>query len=202
MKPFVIASIGRTGTMFLAELCNLSKTHEVIHEWNHNQGFLDAGRPEQYLRAVRESLLSPRPICHVNCYMKYNLSFFSDCATTALIYRPVREVILSRLNRTSEEEWDLVVRNQVAWYEYFHRTQQYQQPIIWFDQMTTDVGYLQKTIEWLGITDVEVTPKLMTKKVNLNTEITVELWEDVPTSIKKIVHDTGVYEMERQRKSL
>ena len=205
MKPFVISSIGRTGTMFLANLCNKSETHEVAHEWEHfgmGQEAHKAGRPEQYLRAVRASLLDEHPICHVNPYLRYNLAFFEDCAGTAMIYRNIREVVLSTLNRANMEDWEKVVRNQVAWYEYYHRTQRHQQLEIQFDRMTRDITYLQQLLVELGISDVQVTEEMMAMKVNPTKIMGIAGWREVPADLRKIVDDSEVHDIERDRKQI
>ena len=199
MRPFVISSIGRTGTMFLTDLCNLSPTHTVEHEWQyHGQDHSQykIGRPEQYLRAVRDSLLDEHPLCHINPYLRYNLSFFEDCAFTAIIYRNIREVIVSTINRTREEEWETVMTNQVAWYKYYHSYLRDKQHEIRFDLMTTNLPYLQLTLLKLGISDVTITPEMMSKKVNDTKTFKVSCWEEVPKSIQKIVNDSHVAETE------
>jgi hypothetical protein len=201
MKPFVISSIGRTGTMFLTNLCNLSETHTVVHEWTHygmGHEAHKAGRPEQYLRAVRDSLLDEQPLCHVNPYLRYNLSFFEDVACTAMIYRNIREVVLSTLNRANMEDWEKVVRNQVAWYTYYHSYQRGEQWEIRFDLMTTDLDYLNNTLGRLGIFDVNLTEELMVKKVNPTEIKGIDCWQHVPADLRKIVDDSCVADIEAE----
>ena len=189
MRPFIVSGMGRSGSMFLAQLCNQSVSHHVVHEWKHGSAEHRqmVFRPEWYLRMVRATLFTEKPMCHVNSYLLYYLDFFSDVAMTAILYRDIREVVLSNLNRRPENQWNPIVKNIVAWYEYYHRTLRGKHMEIPFDIMTTDVDYLQSLLGGLGVTDVEVTEEMMLTKVNEEKKTKFQTYDEVPDKVKKLV---------------
>ena len=125
---FVITGWGRSGTMFLADLLNMSEKWNVIHEYPGDRVYNDAkgvaprfdqdyyGEVNSYLRRILDDL----PV-----------------KKKALILRDPLDVWISVSNRKSQQMWDNILARMSFVYDNFFAEYADKYTVIDFEKMTT-----------------------------------------------------------------
>jgi len=170
----LITGYGRSGTAFLANALNKSKQWSVFHEPRGNAD--DLGRKMKVdMRLEEESretiFRETKYYGEVNSYLRY-WTFIHDHPNKFLLLRNPLDIFLSVCNRKDISLWDFYLRDIESWYKVFLRWKDYDGwEVIYFDQITTNIDYLNSIIKQTGITDLTLKSKILNNKVNTNRTI-------------------------------
>jgi hypothetical protein len=175
---FLITAYGRSGTMFLSSIMNLSKKWTVLHE------------PR---KAIDEEKITQKMIDdfsnnyygEVNSRMRYRF-YDVNVDKRGIIIRDTKEIIKSVANRKTIDETIRIIDNLNEWYKNFYNWLNKDSSIIKieFDKMTSNLNYLESTLKLFDINDIKLKDININKKINQNKKITYETFNDLPKKIK------------------
>lgn len=178
-----MTGLGRSGTSFLARLMNRTRAFSVAHEWHIPL----PGYEDLSLRRfpIHRFWLGRYPFPRyrtgygeVNSYLRFFLNPAACGAERlipkkAIIHRDPREVITSVMNRGGrtiadfDEVCDRILR--MYWnLQGLLKLQSKSYRRIEFHEMVTDANYLYEILDWVGISDVKISPQDLATKVNQN----------------------------------
>ena len=176
---FLVTGWGRSGTLFLATVMDLSKTHTVYHE----------RRGEEDIRRIQPTptLLqhfSQDNYIEVNSYLRYSL-YEVPVDNRGIIIRDTKEIVKSIANRKDVNRTiELIDELHYAYtlFDYWFKNDD-ELLLIDFEKMTTNKGYLDSILRRFGIYDVDLSSFNIKHKINPNKAVRYTDWMDVPIQI-------------------
>ena len=182
-NTFLVTGLGRSGTSFLARLMNRTRACNVFHEWHLPVPGYEDLRLRKF--PIHRFYLGRHPLAayrkgygEVNSYLRFYLDPMACGAEQlipkkAIIHRDPREVITSVMNRGGRTiaDFDEVCDRILRMYWNLRgllklQSESYRR--VEFNQMVTDANYLYELLDWVGITDVDISPQDLATKVNQN----------------------------------
>lgn len=174
---FIITGHGRSGTKFLSTVMNLSEKWTVLHEPDPKG--LDAPIEDV------QSRLNQDFYGEVNSYLRSKL-FDLRVDKKGVIFRDIFQVWISIANKCKEEMWQTKLLELTDTMKTLDRAIGKDIRFIDFEKMVSSRTYLQKTIAWFGITDVDLSEKDMAP-VNSTMIKKYKTMSDFPKRIQKEV---------------
>lgn len=174
-KNFLITSSGRTGTTWLAHLMNRSAKWTVFHE---PRGFRD----DSYEKASY--------IFKNEYYGEVNGALWKDFhkfeCKKAIIYRPMKEVIVSVANRHPTQIEDRFRRAAIMNHSLF--AQSGEGIVIDFHGMVSDIDYLIKIFKYFGVVDFCPIKSDLSRKKNEQKRKQFNVFEDLPKKYQDLFY--------------
>jgi len=179
-KNFVITAIGRSGTKFLANTMNLSKQWTVLHEVGYDKDMIPGWTRKIQKRLERDYY------GEISSQFRFSVRNLT-VDKKGVIFRDAEDLVLSNMNWRPERKSSLVIDIiKMGLTELVYLVQCENAMPISFELMTTSVPYLQSILYMFGITDVRITPEIISTKINANKsyersldELTPDDWEKV-----------------------
>lgn len=180
---FLISGFGRSGTKFLSNVMNKSKTWTVKHE---PRGMLSEKSyknnkkiPQKVIKDFNKNYYG-----EVNSYLRF---YFDELKVKkkGIIIRDPEEIILSVCNRPHNLNNNQKVLNIIDELNYFwHKFKKYTNndniKTIIFHKMTTDKDYLSDILKHFEINDINIDEIDINKKINKNNVVNYNSWEELP----------------------
>ena len=198
---FLISGFSRSGTKFLAHVCNLSKVWRVYHEYTGMDHKIQSKitlrqRSEDQSEKCSEGLLSnlkklfnQNYIGNVNGRLREHLDYFDNIKYKGIICRDPREIMVSLANKQLKSEWEAaaieLAKYNIFYNEHLRTRSDYH--FIDFKLMTGDKKYLANLLLELGITDVNVTGEMIKTKINATENKRFHRYRELPQNIKSIL---------------
>lgn len=190
---FLITGYGRSGTKFLSEKMNLSKTWTVEHEPRKNAAEIIS--QDRRLIYFKKTLVPVFTKNHnygeVNGKLKYYIDYFIKFlpeVKLGILLRNPFDVFLSIMNRREEniKEYKFFVDDICKRYEeFFKHIQQNNIPPIFFEEMVKNLDYLKNIMVYYGIEDVNINQIDLSVKVNQNKVIKYQKYKKLPANVKE-----------------
>lgn len=174
---FLITGFGRSGTMFLSQVMNMSEQWTVEHEPR-------GGTDEDILSDEALKGFESDHYGEVNSRLRrYLLDIPAD--KKGIIFREPRDIIKSTANRKDIKKTIEVVEDVMECYRLFtYWVKHFDVVSIEFDRMTSDHIYLRKTLLYFGVKDVDVNKVDLNVKVNANKDERYKSFDELPNEIK------------------
>lgn len=199
-RNFIISGYGRSGTVFLTSLCNLSNQWKVFHEYHVNNKFSDSllgNEPVEndclnYSKTFLDKIehrLSQDFIGNINGYLRYSLKHFNNVKYIGAIFRDPRDIMLSIANKYSDKNKWLFYAAELLYYCKWFQTNIRSNPtyhIIDFRNMTTDRSYTNLVLNDMGVIDVNITDEVF-KKINSSGKLVCPTYKDLPKEVRWII---------------
>lgn len=161
-KNFVITAIGRSGTKFLANTMNLSKKWTVLHEVGYEKDMIPSWDK------IIQKRLNQDYYGEVSSQLRFQVRNLR-VNKKGVIFRNVEDLVLSNMNWRPERKPSLVIGIIKRGLEELIYLVEHEACFpISFEAMTSDIPYLQWILGIFGIDDVEITPEIISKKININ----------------------------------
>lgn len=168
--------------MFLSNVMCLSNTWEVTHE--------PAGPRDQWLSITEiQKRLNRDHYGEVNSWLCFKARQLS-VHKLGVIFRDPAEVWISIANRKPRKQWHRQLALLRGSYHELVQLVEQQAIAISFRRMTTDINYLHSLLEQFGIVDVEISPNLLTNKINATRNPTYDTIFDFDDSIAQQIEET------------
>lgn len=190
MKSIMVTGYGRSGTKYLSQILNKSKKWSIYHEPRGDVDQQYTYRSSLEQRLYNEQLQYVFQFQHygeVNSYLRF-WPFIHDLPQKFLLLRNPADIFLSICNRKSQKKWDFFVSDLEYWYTKFDKWLDQDWIPIFFNEITTNVVYLNSVIESLGIDDLLVSKEILNKKINENRKIKYAKPEDLPEKYLRLYH--------------
>ena len=174
MSNFIITGFGRSGTMFLSNILNMSKEYTVGHESlsmikyhdrsENQKDYVQQGTRYLYLSGCSENVIdniSTEFKTHEN-YGEVN-SFFRETITRidvdvkALIVRNPENILLSSFNSFPKDRYSILIQQINDGIQAIDRLIQSGIKIFVFEHMIKSIDYIYDIAEYVGIKDLELT---------------------------------------------
>lgn len=179
LNNFYITGFARSGTTFLSSVMNKSKQWTVKHE---ARGYEDKRR-DNY-NNIQVAFQQPY-YGEVNCYLYFYLDRL-QADKVGIITREPKEIYLSMANRRDYEALKGRIKELNIFYtkilpQYYDKVK-----IIEFSKITTDIDYLENTLLYFGINDVDMESIDLSRKINNNVKTRYNTFEELPNELKQL----------------
>jgi len=183
---FLISGSGRSGTRFLSNLMNKSKTWTVLHEPGL-AGVENYSNQDQCDKTSQRFLKDNYG--EVNSMLRRIFLNIPVSKRGVLIRNPY-DIYLSIANRKDVSyKWIEEFEESLKIITFALSDKKFKVKRICFDKLTTDVNYANSILKWFGIDDVELTIEDITTKVNftLPENKKYKKIEDLPKEVQEKV---------------
>lgn len=155
---FLISAYGRSGTMFLSTVMNMSKTFTVKHEPRGIKDMLPNNF--SYVDIFRGNY------GEVNSMMRMHIENIINIQKGIILRNPL-DILLSGINRKCEDKHNFICEDIIKmFYKFDDYITNKNMIFINFHLMTSDICYLQNILETFNIVDVKVNKQIINKKIN------------------------------------
>jgi len=180
MRNFVITSIGRSGTKFLANTMNLSKKWTVLHEVGYDKDMIPSWDK------IIQKRLEQDYYGEISSQLRFQARNLK-VEKKGVIFRNAEDLVLSNMNWRPERKPSLIINIiNKGLQELVYLVQCENAMPISFELMTTSIPYLQSILWLFGIKDVEITPEIISTKININKSYERTLNELTPDDWGKV----------------
>jgi len=182
MKNFLITAIGRSGTKFLSQTMNQSRIWIVRHE-PETSNDLNSDISHIQKRFDRDYY------GEVNSYLRYKADDIR-VAKKGIILRDPAEIWLSIANRHPKKQWGADIKDlEKSIIKLLCYSMKKEYKVILFRKMVGDKSYLDSTIKYFGIQDVEITNEILNTKINANKKEKHSSMKEFSSEIQDVVYD-------------
>lgn len=179
MNNFYITGFARSGTTFLSSVMNKSKQWTVKHE---ARGY-DDKRIDNYNNI--QVAFQQQYYGEVNYYLYHYLDRLK-AGKVGIITREPQQIYLSIANRRDYETLKVKVKELNTFYTKILPLYYDKVKIIEFSKMTTDKQYLENTLLYFGINDVDMDSIDLSIKINNNVKPRYSTFDDLPNNLKQL----------------
>lgn len=176
-KTFAITAMGGSGTKFLSSMMDKSEEWNVLHEPDLSADYMDA-------KFCQGRFTFNDKYGEVNSYLRFCFEEL-NVSQKGVIHRPINQIYTSWWSQKREQidgkfyyNLDISLKLLDAIFE------NPKIAIISFNRMVEDVDYLNETIRFFGIKDVEITEEDLDQKINPHRK-DGDAWRHIPKEHKE-----------------